>query len=223
MGTTASGFGYPDVGYTGGIRLAVKNLADTSEAVISGQHAAKYFRPADSAALAALLTTYAATLLEGDLARQTDTEVTYRFNGTTWKAWESDWISYVATATNIAVGTGGSALKSHRYRYNGGDIEVDYMFILGTSGASVSGVVSFTLPVNTPAVSSAYGPIRGGGSIADASLGWYPVFHVANNTAVDSIRIQAVGATGPGNITSTFPITWAAGDAMGGNVRYTPA
>src|SRR5690606_16873404 len=46
-----------------------------------------------------------------------DTKIEYRFDGTNWKEWESDWISWSTAPTNLAVGTGGSAAMVQRYKW----------------------------------------------------------------------------------------------------------
>ena len=108
MGTTSpDGVGYPDVGYTSGIRLAVKNTADTTQTALAAR-AGRTFRPADSAALTALSSSY--TLQADDKAYQVDTGVTYRYNGSAWKAWLPG--SFSAIPTTVSAGSGSAALSS---------------------------------------------------------------------------------------------------------------
>ncbi len=109
MSTTASGFFYPATSYTSGIFQALKDAADSQETVI-GARAIYTFRPADTAALAALSSSY--TLRAGDLALQVDTGVLYRYNGTAWKAWAeaSRRIIPTATVTAGAVSVGSTGI-----------------------------------------------------------------------------------------------------------------
>lgn len=79
------------------IALAVASLADGVRDVLEAKSptiAIQNFRPADSAELANLSSTY--TLQAGDTAYQVDTGVTYRWNGSAWLgAW---------TAATLAAG-----------------------------------------------------------------------------------------------------------------------
>jgi len=87
MGTTASGFWFPDVGYTSGWRQAIEDAADANENIIAGTRAARTFAVADNAELAALASTY--TLSEGlDFARRDDDKITYRYSGSAWQPWD---------------------------------------------------------------------------------------------------------------------------------------
>lgn len=94
MGTTASGFWFPDTSYTSGVRQAFEDAADAAEGVMASR-ARQTFRPADAAALAALASTY--TLRVDDYAYQVDTKVGYLWDGSAW-ARAKTFIQYTAAA-----------------------------------------------------------------------------------------------------------------------------
>jgi hypothetical protein len=154
----------------------------------------------------------------------TSDEVTYRYNGSGWKAWESGWISFTPTLSNIAVGTGGSASSSCRYRYVGGQVEAEYKLVLGTSGASVGSTPTATLPVTAEALTHTLMVLDGLGSMFDSSGSDLRVaFMQLTSTTVARfayITPSGIGFTIP---TASLPWTWAAGDAIHMTIRYTPA
>lgn len=148
---------------------------------------------------------------------------TYKWNGSAWKAWESDWISYTSTLGNAAVGTGGSALKSSDYRYEVGRLRLRFRAILGTSGASVTSTPTWTVPsgvsLRTPATANEL--IDGRITLTDISAASNYIGHASYiGTDVDKFRIIANAATtvGTAGISATSPFTWAAGDVISGEV-----
>jgi hypothetical protein len=150
--------------------------------------------------------------------------VTYRHNGSTWEAWESDWISFTPTLSNINVGTGGSASNACRYRYVGGQVEAEYKLVLGTSGASVGSTPTATLPVAAEALTHSLMVLDGLGSMFDSSGSDLRVaFMQLTSTTVARfayITPSGIGFTIP---TNSLPWNWAAGDAIHMVIRYTPA
>jgi hypothetical protein len=181
------------------------------------------YRPANAAALAALT-----GMLEGAKAYQVDTKVTYRYNGSAWKAWESDWITYTPTLTNFAIGTGGSAANSCAYRYEQGTVRVSFKFQFGTSGFSVSGDPIFTLPLNSAALAHTYVKRQGQAELWDssgASISREAVIY-QNAANLDKVMLYGLGTATAGtvyNISSTLPFTWAAADILAGEFTYTAA
>jgi len=222
MGTTASGFWFPDVGYTSGWRQAIEDAADANENIIAGTRAARTFAVADNAELAALASTY--TLSEGlDFARRDDDKITYRYNGSAWKAWESDWITYPPTLSNIAVGTGGSAASVHVYKYLAGDVRLKACLVLGSSGASVSGIPTITLPVNHAPVQGQFEYV-GAATLLDSPGSPYIGSVLMDAANVAAVRIYPVHSGVVGSaVSSTVPFTWAAADSITYDVTYRPA
>lgn len=132
MGTTASGFWFPDTSYTSGVRQAFEDAADAAEGVMASR-ARQTFRPADAAALAALAGTY--TLRVDDYAYQIDTGVQYRWDGAAWVSLDTDWIN----ATLASGATVSDGLTPAYRRLN------DVVYLRGRMQANGSGAM-FTVP-----------------------------------------------------------------------------
>lgn len=219
MGTTSpDGIGYPDSGYTGGVRLAIKDTADTTQTALAAR-AGRVFRPADAAARTALSSSYA--LRAGDLAFQVDTAITYRHNGTTWKEWESDWITWATAPTNLTVGSGGSASSLQRYKWITGRLYFDFKFVLGSSGASMGTSPTLNLPV-TVTMNVTGSLLTGDGAVRDVSVPSTPAYTKASLGTTTTVTIVTYTGT-TASITSTAPMTWAAGDILAGGFWAEPA
>lgn len=220
MGTTASGFFYPDGSYTQDWRKAIQDAADSQESVVSTTRSFRTFAVADSAALTALASTY--TLREGlDFARRTDNKITYRFNGSAWKTWDSDWITFTPT-TSITVGSTGSTTGT--YRYLGGRVAWKVTILLGGTGITMPSSPTLNLPVNRDALPHPYARmVETNVSLHDTSaIGAYNGFAQANNTSVSQVFI-VVSANPASSISSTAPFTWATTDAILVGGVYDPA
>lgn len=163
----------------------------------------------------------------GDKGYQVDTGITFRYNGSAWKEWESDWTSYVPTLTNFTIGTGGVASNTAQWRYFGGRVQVRGVAKLGTSGASVSGTINITLPVNRTALNHNWQGFKGNATFYDDNTGVnYIGFVVANTNSVTGVTLLASGASPVGIRTpasATAPFTWAAADAITYDFEYDPA
>lgn len=221
MGTTSpDGIGYPDVGYTGGIRLAVKDTADTTQTALLAR-AGRTFRPADAAALTALSSSY--TLQADDRAYQVDTGVIYRYSGSAWVPWESDWITWATAPTNITVGTGGSVSSLQRYKWVAGRVYFNYSFTLGSSGSSMGTQPTLNLPLavamRIPANNIAEGDA--GAYDLSATTGHFCKQLIQTSTTVYIRHTYTGSATS--TISSTAPFTWAAGDVLAGGFWGDPA
>jgi hypothetical protein len=151
--------------------------------------------------------------------------ITYKWNGTVWKAWGSDWISYTPTLSGVAIGTGGAAANTASYRYIDGQVKVRGVITLGSSGASVSGTIDVTLPSTATALRHPYQTYAGSGTLYDTSAGVnYYSFVAAANASVTDINIFFVGASGVrGGTTASTPFVWAAGDSISYDFTYDPA
>lgn len=134
-------------------------------------------------------------------------------DGTDWKllAGSGTW---TPTLTNIAVGTGGSAALNGTWRFGGGLLHFTIDAVLGTSGASVTGEPTFSLPAGFTATALVGTNLTDGLGVymqagATAAVG---DFRTVSTTA---IAIRAANAAGTylvfTSITSTVPGTWAAG------------
>lgn len=223
MSTTASGFFYPDSSYTSGWRQAIQDAADASESVVTVSRSFRTFTVADSTALTALGSSY--TLREGrDFARRTDNKITYRYNGTAWKAWESDWISHTPTWTGFTPGNG---TVTAYYRLNAGRVNMTGHVVLGST-SSVTAAVKIA-----PAVSmdtSYYGSIiepLGTVGIRDVGTSLYSgeAWSEASSTAISLMVNLASGTYAvPTAITGSVPIpTWATSDTFSWDFSYKAA
>lgn len=152
-------------------------------------------------------------------AQQLDVGIEYLSDGGVWKAWESDWITYVATLAGFVVGTGGSALNYTAYRWRAGVPRIKFEFIFGTSAGSVTASPTFTLPpgmtLDAPPYSNMiihpFAMLDSGTASIDAGRARY------NGTDVDKIGLvyqNAILTTA--SIGTNAPWTWVAGDAMAG-------
>jgi hypothetical protein len=153
----------------------------------------------------------------GDTGYQADEDTVYRRVGSSWKVWERPEKTYVPIATNLNVGTGGSAGTDARYMVSGGMVFVQIRSILGTSGFSVGNVVySVPLSMDTSGMASTYSPL-GNAILHDtsAALGVSAtvVYFDANNVRLLRYAVSGVNIVN-GGITSTQPFTWAAGDTI---------
>jgi hypothetical protein len=161
----------------------------------------------------------------GQFAFDISTGITYRWNGTTWKGWESDWITFTPTITNLVVGTGGSASSVWAYKFVAGDVKVKFSLVLGTSGASVSGIPTITLPVARAALAHAYEGTTGFLVLYDtANTRPYQGAILAENTDATKVRLVP---TNSGALTTAIaagvPFTWVPGSAASGELSYKAA
>lgn len=204
-------------------------MAFTLAAVGARITAAMYNQHASGVRLYKAATTTARDLLTdmvtGDLCLVAANGITYRYSGSAWKAWSSDWISYTPTATNFTIGTGGSAASVFRYRYEDGLVRVRFRATLGTSGASVGTTPSFTLPVTSVTPPHRISAYDGVGSALDASaVAVANLFMYDNDNSTTVFRLYTVAATvAAGVITATAPWTWAAGDSIQGDFVFEAA
>jgi hypothetical protein len=213
MGTTASGYIFPDVDYTSGVRQAIEDLADSAQDVLIESGTPRF---ADATARDAEIT---APVL-GMKAVLTSDEITYRYNGSTWKAWESDWTTYTTTLANITIGTGTQAF---RYRYVQGSVEVEGQISFST-GSSMGSGPTFTLPV---ALDSTY--------VNDAPIGWgkvlatanYPIQAWRSSSSTTVVALYAMNAAGTyaslTGVSATVPGTFTTGSNVYMFLRYRAA
>jgi hypothetical protein len=159
-----------------------------------------------------------------DWGYQLDTRITWRYNGSTWVPWDSEWIGYTPTLTGITLGTGGSAGTVAHYRYEGGRVRVRVQIILGTSGMAVSSAV-ISLPATAAALRHNYVAYAGVASFYDDSASNnYTADVCANNTSTTQVILLMRGTNGLRvGVSSTVPFTWAASDRLSAEFVYDPA
>lgn len=157
---------------------------------------------------------------EGLLCYVLADKITYRRNASAWRPWDSDWIAYAPTLTNVVLGTG--AATEYRYRYVGGVVEVDFFIRLGTGG-SFSGSPTMTLPGNAVALRHNNMTYDGVASATNAAGNIYPISVLANTTAVGSVWFWTTTSGAYAQVTATVPHTWALNSAIQGKFRFVPA
>lgn len=166
-------------------------------------------------------------MIAGEKGYQTDTKIVYRYDGSAWKAWESDWTTYTPTMTNYTVGTGGSVKNVWEWKYELGLVHVRFRTVLGSSGFSVapsSSVVSFALPVAMAALQHSFEPLNGTGVITSSTVSDRKIVtFLSDDSDVNEFRVYSVASPDFLPITPTSPHTWAAGSRMSGEFTYKPA
>lgn len=164
--------------------------------------------------------------LSGVLALDTSTGITSRYNTTltAWRLWESDWIAYTPTLANVTIGTAG--VSTFKYRYGQGSVQVSGAIKLGTSGASMGSLPTFTLPVASATPAHNFVILFGGSRLYDDSATQNYIASVVASTASTTVALiqSQTGTAGvAANITSAAPFTWAAADAIDIDATYEPA
>jgi hypothetical protein len=97
------------------------------------------------------------TLEEGMVAYTTGDNIYWRYNGSAWIPWMSDWTTF-STLDNGVVGTDmdiGDGTFVGRYKYEPGGLRVRWSLIFGSTSA-LTGDAAFALPNSTTAHGSAY-------------------------------------------------------------------
>jgi hypothetical protein len=150
-----------------------------------------------------------------------DTGIIYRWNGSAWKAWESDWIAYGATLTNFNIGTGGAALNSTDFKWDAGRLRVRFRLYLGSSGATVGSQVVVTMPSGVTLRAPSTANLLMDGKVTlfqGASTNLGHLRYSASNTDRFEILANAATAGGLAIITSSSPWNWAAGNGIEGEL-----
>lgn len=150
----------------------------------------------------------------GNTGYQIDTGTTYRYNGTVWQIWASNWISWTTPPTNITVGTGGSAATVQEYKYIAGRVLFRVKYGLGTTGSSMGTGPLINLPISLVLPSPRFAELVSAGTIYDLSV---PATFQARGRINLAVANQVIITSYTGThatITATAPMTWAAGDEL---------
>lgn len=222
MPTTGSGkFPYPNSSAVPDVPADVLLLAQRMDLIASGWTVC-----ADATARAALVTNGDA--YEGLHVYQIDTKVEYIYLSLVWVPWNSAWITYTTTlgqaSGTFAVGTGGTAEKTSKYKYVAGRVCCYVKFSLGTSGASMGTTPSFTLPFNAVQTIPQYTVLGRSISIYDSSSP-ASLFQgqIRLSTSSQSTALIYTDNAGLAGITSAAPMTWASGDTIAGEFWFEAA
>lgn len=154
-----------------------------------------------------------------------DTKVEYRFDGTTWKGWASDWITFAPTVGGITLGNG---TLTARMKYRDGDLKVEGIFILGSSSA-VAGPVRITHPVAAASLASQYSITDdeiGTATVLDAGVAPYKATITSVSTTTADVRAldASVARALHAGVNGTSPINpFGTGDSIMWRYEITPA
>lgn len=156
----------------------------------------------------------------GQLSVLTSDEVVYRYNGSAWKPWWSDWASYTPTVSGITLGAG---TLVGRKKYRTGMQVHEGGFTLG-AGSAVAGPVRITHDATSEVAALSNFPI-GSAVINDAGTALFPAMvHRVSTTTADVRAFGTSGATVPSSaLSSTFPFTFVSTDSIGWRFETTPA
>lgn len=153
----------------------------------------------------------------GDIGFQVDTEVYYRYTGSSWRVWQQAQTTYTPTFGNTTLGNGTVA---GYYSVAAGRVSLKAVFTLGTTSA-VTGDISVTLPYTRdttvhPNGDSIPGNLHFFDTSASARLvGTFVA--ITNNVACRIVSGTTLAIT---STTSTTPFTWATGDQVIANFEY---
>ena len=141
--------------------------------------------------------------------------ITYRYNGTTWKPWDSDWINWTPA---LSAGAGsfvtGNGTLTARYQWVAGQVSYLFRYLMGTT-STIGTNSNFTLPITADPNISAYA-IQGRGTLG-VTNGSQVVEGVVyrNGTSQTSVVIATWNVAGTytaiAGITAAIPFGWGAG------------
>ena len=124
--------------------------------------------------------------------------------------------TWTPSLTGMNIGSGGGAGLSASYAYTDGILAIDVVAVMGSTGASVTGAITFTLPAGFVASrvnASILAPLQ----VSMTAGGSFQV-GVAAVTSAGVVTIYAAtgGAyVGRAATSATVPATWAAGNLFG--------
>lgn len=166
-------------------------------------------------------------MVAGAEGYQADTQLTYKYNGTAWKAWHTiQPLSYTPTWTNLTVGNG---TQMWTYALAAGVVFAKGFFTFGTTSSVGTGpYMTLPLPANgyiTSAPNSGTGQILGPTNLVD--FGSPFVQGVCTTRAVTSVIYAAIeySIASTANVTqtqisATAPFTWGSTDFFTANFSY---
>lgn len=125
------------------------------------------------------------------------------------------WQAWTPTFTNWTIGTGGSAGTTALFIQIGKSVYFRINTVLGSSGSSVGGAVSFTLPITTNSSAYSVGSPVGTVRIRAAGTGYIGVVRWSTTTSADIIVINASATYATeANLSATVPNTFTSADSL---------
>lgn len=206
MGVTVpDGIPYPDSSWTGGFKLAVSLLADSVQSLLVQRRRKSYSWPSQTQRTAQT------GMVVDDMGYQSDTDSSYRFDGSNWILWNMSRRAYTPV---VATGTlGNGSLANSMYQVVEGRVFGRVAFVLGSTSNPAN--LSFQAPIPVPGAQGVNSPVgqavyfdissgaRHGGPVLVQGQNLQPFRHASSST--------------PGfynALTATAPFTWANGDRI---------
>ena len=154
-----------------------------------------------------------------DIGYQIDTDIEFRFNGTTWILWNQAWRLFSPSFTNLTVG---NASTSGGYTVVNGVAHVNALITFGSTTTLAAGGLNLpvlTLPTSAPAIGSS-GLFAGNTTVyfLDSGSTYFAGIGIMTGTGVLIGSFTANGSIGAVN--PTTPMTWVGGDTIFVSATY---
>jgi len=152
--------------------------------------------------LAGLKSTLTTRAVAGEPATVID-----RYNGSAWKAWESDWISQSDPLSGVSPVT-----QVADYKYQGGDLRMKGLATI--TGAPTIGTVALTSPVAL--VTTRGNAINSGLLFIDAGTANIPAYATLTASTTITLLAMLTSGTYAGQAapSSSIPFTWVSTDSI---------
>ena len=127
--------------------------------------------------------------------------MTYRWNGSAWKAWDSDWITYTPSLSATSGGFG-SAAATGFYKYSAGAVTVTINALISSVGTAAGQIVA-TLPVQ-----AAFAAILSGKEVALGGVALSGEIVASGSTVsiVNYVSGSIIGAGARAIVTGTYRV-----------------
>lgn len=164
-----------------------------------------------------------AKLYKGLEIYNTTTDTIEIYNGSMFKPWASEWRTW-SPSTTIAIGSGGPASASTRYRYENGRIRCSVRWTFGETGGGITGSATCTLPVTRAALAHPFEAAGELGTYYDASVtADFRISVAADSSSTTQIAFYTGLPQVTNNVTATVPVAIGVGDTIHANFTYDPA
>lgn len=159
---------------------------------------------------------------------QIDTDMTYRYNGVSWKVWQKSSTAFTPTLSNVTVGATGT--NQGWYSVSAGIVKVRGVITLTGAGLAMGTQPTATLPL-TPVLIGGSGvgistPV-GTCLLNDAGTrshnGYVLITSALGSVAVFTAMGTSLSTVSATTVTSAVPFTWATGDQIQYEYSYEAA
>lgn len=147
--------------------------------------------------------------------------VTYIWDSTAWRAWQSDWATYTPTLTGITLGNG-SYTAGPAWCFRDGLVFTYGQITLGSTSA-VTGAILVSLP--SPSASQSPLVAKAHANIGANPTPLFPTFSTTTSMRLRGWTTGAASgaAVGTADTSATFPATWASGNQIEWSALYRSA